>query len=453
MIMDWLMKAVLVAAAGWTPSPVNAASDTIREPLTLEEVVAAALATHPEVEGARARWVAAEAGAGQARSEWWPTVAVRGSGTQYEEPMVVAPLHGFDPRNPPAFDETLYQGHASAEYTVYDGGARGARVRAAAARADAAGSAVVAARDAVLAEVVSAYLEALSAREVRRAHAYQVDALGSERRRTALFLEEGKAPRVAVLRSEAALSEARAGLEAADERLRLALRRLARVSGLPAERVASAALEPVGTVAEPALDRDRLVARARSANPGLLEARDQLVAAATAVSAARATFLPRVGLTGRYSAFGSASTDPVTEWQAGVEVRYPVFTGGSRRHGVERAAALKGAAEAGVRQAERTVADGVDAALLGYRSARARVTALEAAVAQMGEVARIEALALEAGAGVQTDYLQAQAALLRSRAGLAEARHAVVEARVRLARVTGELDEAWLARITGEVER
>jgi outer membrane protein TolC len=99
----------------------------------------------------------------------------------------------------------------------------------------------------------------------------------------------------------------------------------------------------------------------------------------------------------------------------------------------------------------REVEDGVEAALAAYRSARSRAEALEAAVAQSAEVARIEALALESGAGVQTDYLRAEAELLTVRAALAEARHGAVEARVRLERATGRLDPESLAELLVEV--
>ncbi|NIP80470.1 MAG: TolC family protein, partial [Gemmatimonadetes bacterium] len=151
--------------------------------------------------------------------------------------------------------------------------------------------------------------------------------------------------------------------------------------------------------------------------------------------------------------FGSPDTDPAPEWQAGLRVSWPVFTGGARARAVERAEAEASAARADALLAAREVADAVDRALVAYRSARARVEALEAAVAQSEEVARIEALALEPGAGVQTDYLRAEAELLQARAGLAEARHGVVEARVRLAQATGELTPEWLLRMTEGVER
>ena len=69
---------------------------------------------------------------------------------------------------------------------------------------------------------------------------------------------------------------------------------------------------------------------------------------------------------------------------------------------------------------------------------------LELAVAQSEEVARIEALALEAGAGVQTDFLRAQAELFQARASLSQARHGEIMARIELARVRGELSLAWI---------
>jgi outer membrane protein TolC len=98
------------------------------------------------------------------------------------------------------------------------------------------------------------------------------------------------------------------------------------------------------------------------------------------------------------------------------------------------------------------VEDAVDAALTAYRSASSRALALEAAVAQSAEVARIEALALEAGAGVQTDYLRAEADLLSARAALAEARHGAAAARVRLARATGRLSVEGLGDLLVEVK-
>jgi outer membrane protein len=421
--------------------------------LGLDEVVASALGTHPMLERAAARLDAAEATAGQARAARLPTVGVAAAGTRHQEPMVVAPLHGFDPTDPPAFDETLYQGHASAEYMLYDGGARGARIRAAAAGAAAAEAGVSAAREEVLAEAVSSYLSVLSAAEVLRAYEHQVEALEAELARSELMLEQGKTARVAVLRTRAALSRSRAERAAADEGLELRRRRLARVSGLDLARIREAVLAPIAPLPSALPSRAALLEEAMAANASLRAARRGVEAAESRVAVARGALLPTVSASGRYTAFGGASLDPVLEWQAGLQVSYPLFTGGARARRIEGAAASAAEARADADLAARAVADAVDAALLAHRSASARVEALEAAVEQSEEVARIEALALEAGSGTQTDYLLAEASLLEAVAALAEARRSLAEARVGIARVTGVLTPDWLARLTGGVDR
>ena len=71
---------------------------------------------------------------------------------------------------------------------------------------------------------------------------------------------------------------------------------------------------------------------------------------------------------------------------------------------------------------------------------------LERATLAQEEVVRIERLSLDVGSGTQSDYLDAEAGLLRARASLVEARHAAVTARIELARITGELSLDWLTR-------
>jgi hypothetical protein len=76
--------------------------------------------------------------------------------------------------------------------------------------------------------------------------------------------------------------------------------------------------------------------------------------------------------------------------------------------------------------------------------ADARTVALATAVARYEELARVEALALAEGAGVQSDYLRALAELHSARVALANGRRAEIGTRARLARVEGRLDPAWI---------
>ncbi len=197
--------------------------------------------------------------------------------------------------------------------------------------------------------------------------------------------------------------------------------------------------------------RTALVARARQASNELREADQRARAARAAQDAARATWFPELRVAGAYVDRGRWAGDFTAEWQVGVALSYPLFTGGGRRSAVRRAAADGRAAAEQLRGAGLNVQQGVDQALAALRQAHARVAALQSAVDQSAEVARIERLSLEVGAGTQTDYLAAEANLLSSRAGLIEARHAEISASVELARIMGELSPAWLARTVESV--
>jgi outer membrane protein len=424
---------------------------TAQEALRLEDVVAGAIDTHPELSAASWRAAAAGSAAAGARSTWWPSVGATTHVTRYQEPMVVAPLHGFDPSRPPAFERTLLQGHVNVEWRLFDGGLRRARIGAADGLARSADAAAAVVAEAVVAEAVSSYLAVLSARAVLLAHERQVEALESERVRSSQLFEEGRAPRVHVLRTEAALSRAVAERSAAAEGAALAERRLARVSGLAPGQVSGVALVDLAPAPGAPPEREALVARARSGSPVVTRASARAAAGSRALDAARSARLPRLAVGGRYSVFGSAAASFEPEWSASAQLSYPVFSGGALRREVERASSEAEAARAELGAVLREVEDAVDAALTGYRAAVSRVAALETAEAQSAEVARIEALALEAGAGVQTDYLRAEADLLSTRAALAEARHGAAEARIRLARATGGLDLARVLELLVEV--
>ena len=103
--------------------------------LTLLDALTAAVERDP----ARAAADAAGAGREHAQAAQFPQLAASRSLIRFEEPMVVSPLHGFDPTDPPEFDRTLSQGRLSLRWTLLDGGARQApgsppRARASAAR-------------------------------------------------------------------------------------------------------------------------------------------------------------------------------------------------------------------------------------------------------------------------------------------------------------------------------
>ncbi len=97
-------------AAPGVASPVDSAR------LPLFDAVQRALAQYPATAAARAEHDRATAVAAEAKAARWPRLSIDGATTQFQEPMIVAPLHGFDVRTPPQFERTLVQGHATASW-------------------------------------------------------------------------------------------------------------------------------------------------------------------------------------------------------------------------------------------------------------------------------------------------------------------------------------------------
>jgi outer membrane protein TolC len=256
------------------------------------------------------------------------------------------------------------------------------------------------------------------------------------------LVREGEAADVALLRVRAALAETQAERAVADADLEVALRGLARSIGV-------AALGPGAVRAVLTRDtlppRDSLLLGLVARNPELAEARSAADAARWARRAAVATWFPQLDATGVVLGYGGANESLTSEWQVGVRLSYPLFLGG-RAQSVHRTGAQADAADARYRALHLDAEDALDAALGARTAARARAAAVETAVTHLAEVARVERLALEAGAGTEAEYLRAEADLRRIRAELARARAAVVLAQVELARLTGDLTATWLDR-------
>ncbi len=416
--------------------------------LTLPEAVAMALDHHPSVGEARAQRDVAAGVLRQSNAARLPALYTDYSLTRFQEPMLVAPLHGFDPTMAPAFDRDLVRGNLSVSYTLFDGGARGARIGQARAGEAGAMAGETASELELTLEVSAAYLGILTTVDLLEAAAMQREALEAEEERVIQFLAEGKAARVDLLRVQASLSQREAAEISLQSQLELARGRLARLTGLPTQEVRSMELVPLHLLPAAGTHPSAAVERARSASPELRAARSRLAGAEAGAREATASWFPSVRVVGAYSDFGALDGGHTLEWQGALQLSFPLFTGGMREGERDRARAEERRASETLRRTELAVEEGVEEAVAAGVETRARREALERAQAQAEEVARIEALALEVGAGVQTDFLRAQAELFQSRAALAQARYGEVLAGLALARVMGDLTLGWIQENT-----
>lgn len=454
----WRRAAIVLAIVGGglaprvggvlLPSGVARAGD-LRDVgvLTLEDAAREALESYPALSVSEAAGEEARAAVGEARAAWFPSLRFTATANRFEEPMAVYPIHGFKVGLIPPFDRTYYQGGLNLTYTLFDGGARGARIRQARERATSTDAAVDATSQLVVARVVATYLDILSGREIVDAHDRRLAALSAEKRRVEQYLEVGRAAPVERLRVEAAIANAEAERVTDASTLALAEGDLARLIGSDdLERTRAGQLRAVELADSSAPDPAQTLAGAAARSPGLAQARAQAAAAQAARGVARGARLPSIGLAGNYNGWSDSKGNDQYEWSAAAQVALPLFTGGAIRSGIARSdATSRGAAEQ-LRLAELQLRQDVERAITVVADAHARVRSLSSAVASLTEVARIERLALDAGSGTQNDYLDAEANLLVARAGLVNAHYREIVARVELARITGQLSPEWLAR-------
>jgi len=432
-----------------TGALLGARTMAAQEPITVTDAVRRSLAEYPSIVAAHDELAAASAGLREAKASWWPRLELNAKTTLFEEPMVVAPIHSLAAgpgglANPPLFDRTLYGGTVALGYRLIDWG-RAPRIKAAQAGRAGAAAQATGSEMRLMARVVRTYLRSLTLRSTLAAHDRQLTALASEHDRVERQLAQGTAPEVEQFRADAALKSAEADRVTTAADLSATLRDLSRLVGLTGDVLPASRLRDVVLAAGfEAGGRDSLVARAAHRNPDVLAAREAAASAEATRRVAKAEWLPNLNVSAGLTGYGGADSF-TTEWQVGVGVSYPLFTGGARGNRVGQAAAASDAAAARAREAELGAADAADRALAALEASAGRTEALAAAVKHLAEVVRVERLSLDVGSGVQTDYLRAEADLMRARAALAQARYAHIAAVVDLAAITGDLTPEWLA--------
>lgn len=437
-----ISRAAAIAVLAWGSS----AHAQEPAPFTLNEAAKRALAQYPSVAAARARQEAARKELGEANAQWFPSLTATGSATRYQEAMVVTPIHGFSPGILPEFDDTLLQGALTADWLLFDGGGREARIGqrrslAAAASADEVGS-----EQMVLGRTVAGYLEVVGDARTLDAHDRRLAALDSEERRVQQLRDVGRAADVELRRVEAEVAAAQAERVRLASALDTAERDLARWTGADVAETRAAHLAGVRLADSSLAPRDTLLAAAMASSPAVRAAAQRLAAADRGIGLARSARWPSLHAVGNYLSYGDSDANFKNEWNAGLKVSWSLFTGGAVSSRVGESQAARSAAEADARLARLRVTEDLDRALGARDAAMSRVNSLSTAVAQFSEVARIEKLKLEAESGTQTDFLDAEAQLLAAEAQLVDARHAEIVARAEIARITGTLDLAWIEK-------
>ncbi len=406
---------------------------------TLDEALAQALASNPDLESQRTATEIARERLELAKSAGRTTVGINAS-AGYESTDTNSALN-FGVGDRPTASAQL-----QATKPIYTGGRIAAGVRQARAGIDVASSQYDAAEQDLWLRVVTAYVDVRRDRERVAIRKNNVDVTGQQVQATKDRFDVGVVTRTDVALASARLEGARAALAGAEAQLESSLANYAFLIGVPAGQLA--APPPIPPLPE---TLEAAVERGLAQSPDLEAARHGERAASEAIEGARAAGRPSVnfvGSAGVQESWGDIERQD-TSVTALAQGRIPILTGGQVRSQVRTAQLERDRARRQIDTIDRAIRAQTAQAWYGYEASR---RAIEASRRQV-EAATIayEGAKEELAVGVRTtlDVLDQEQQLFEARLALVEAEREAYVAAHRLLRATGDLGRADGAVVEG----
>lgn len=405
-------------AAGFSALPCSPVD--LAAPVTLERAAEAALCSHPQALAAAARLVQAEAQVDQADAEFRPrldlTVGLEDSNRS----------HGV-------------RTNVGFSWVLFDFGARDARRSASVLTRHAVALEGDDAVQSVLMGTAERYFDLARAQAELDASRQAVEAAETSLDATRARYEAGVVPRVDVLQAQSRLSQVSLAHTRADAAVAVARARLAQFIGLSAQAPVQIIETDMPEQAAPAA-LDALVAQLAS-HPLMQAARQRESAAESQWQAARLRNKPTISL-GASAIHATGGNNP--QLVAGLTLVVPLTDAGLSQAQVRQAEGALGEARAAAESTRQQVELGIvaahaelEAARQAARASRDWLVAAEATLEQAEGRYR-------AGAGLLTDWLDAQAQSQEARQAHASALYTWHQARLALARALGQMQLAGM---------
>ena len=394
----------------------------------LQAVIGMALEHNRDLRSAALRVEEARAAFNIQRSERWPTLAVQGSGDRSRVPGSLSPTGS-------SFVGSQYQlGVGVASWEIDFWGAVQSRSDAALQTYLASDAARRATVLSLVGQVANVYL---GLRELDERLALAQQTIDTRKESVRIFtrrVDVGATSRLALTQVQTLLTQAQALASQLEQARAAQAHTLTLLTGAPvalARTDRALGAEGFGTPLAVGLPSDLLLNR-----PDILAAEHQLRAANANIGAARATYFPRVMLTG---ALGTASNEldgllgsGSQAWSFGPRIALPLFDGGRRDAHLAvtqtRQALAVAAYEQSIQNAFRDVAD----ALSNQRWLGQQLDLAQTAQDVQMERARLSQLRYDSGATSYLDVLDAQRDLLTAQQQRVQVRRALLSSQVAL---------------------
>lgn len=438
MLLRHLILFFLLPAAVWAQTG-----------LTIEQAMQQAVTRHPAVQAAAARTQAARAQARQAIGYRLPSVDVAETFIRTNNPAEAFAFQmnqerfsmaefgnpANDPNNPDLLN--TYMTRAEATLPVFTGGMLHGRTMQAHSMAKAATQDETRTRENVALDATTAWLNLSKAREFKDLMQRSLATAEAHAKRADDFFKQGMLAPHEILRAQVFVAEMREYRTRADEQEQLAQAALNFNLGNSQDTPITLTEAQPATVEDIVLDA--AVKQALNGRPDLLAAREKLKAGRLEVTVARSSFLPQVGIVGRYDMYDDKLLgDHGSSWAIMGQAKLNLFRGGADRHAWQKAALDAKAGAADVRRFEEGVTLEVRQALAEQTSAGLRAQAATAALTAGRENLRVTEARYAQGIAKMTDLLDAQTALRELEVRELTARYDVLLAGYRIRFVTGQ---------------
>ena len=397
---------------------------------TLQEALALAYRTNPQLLAQRANQRALDETIVQARAGLRPTVDVTISGSYARD-------YADNAINP---DSDSAAASVGVSQSLWTGGRVGHAITSAEAQVLAGRENLRDTEQSVLALVIQSYADVIRDTQILSIREANLGVLRRQLDESTARFEVGEITRTDVAQSEARLAQSEADL--ANARAQLSVSRAA-YAAVVAQSPGD--LAPMPTLPGVPTDFDNALDVALLDNPGIRAAGYNLQAAEANVAAARAEYLPSVRATASY---GGANTDfdrfgdiaDNTRLTAGATLSVPLFTGGLNSSRVAQALERSNAAQINVEGERRTTLQSVSSAYAQSVSARATLTAGQEAVRAATVAA--EGVRQEAQVGLRTtlDVLNQELELRSAQVTLVSAQRNEYVAQANLLAAMGKLE-------------
>ncbi len=329
------------------------------------------------------------------------------------------------------------------------------RARRGAALADASEARFESARHDLVLRIFTLYAEANQAQQELELAIAQRDALARQREGNRRLLGSGEGTVTDTLETEAQLNVAEAELIAAQDRVEASREALATAIGQ--EVAAIAPLKPDFQPEKlPIAPLKELLDAIDVSNPAVAAERWQFLAAGHEASRARAARLPKIEFV---ASLYLANSDTISTFQqesmttaVGLQLRVPLYSGGSMSANVRQALAGKNRAaavlEATTQEARVMLRQHRNALVSG----RSRIAALQLSLESAALLIDATERSASAGARTNLDVLQARSQWFQVRRDLSLARYQYVVAYLELRRAAGLLNEQDLQLVSQQFQ-